>query len=200
MSHQAEIEAESFFKRGDDGTYEGGPADLVFAGMSDPTQEDAPAPRTAEQIRRRNHFKHWVTGIVATLAAGSALAFAVRFGKSATGSTATSPGTTPRPYEALAAPDDFPRAIQKNQDLEPSKPFSPVASSVPEPIVPKPGPTPAIAPPHDISTKASAKPRATVQPGRTSVRLPAPSELTPATAPPANVSVHAAPPTATFAD
>lgn len=99
LSYLNEEEADAFFHEGDAGTYDGGPAlSLAPVGMADLIEDDEtrllPSP---EQLARRARMKRLVITVVSTLAAGSALVFALRVTRSEsdTATAAPLPATAP---------------------------------------------------------------------------------------------------------
>jgi hypothetical protein len=69
LSELNEEEADAFFRNGDAGTYEGGPA-VSLAPVVAPEPFDEHQPRSAEHLARRNKLKRVVTAVVGSLGAG----------------------------------------------------------------------------------------------------------------------------------
>jgi len=63
-------EAEAFFRSGDEGTYQGGPASIVPFELCEDAVEDPPLDASEEVLERRRKLKRWVATIVAALSAG----------------------------------------------------------------------------------------------------------------------------------
>jgi hypothetical protein len=110
VSHLGE-DAEAFFKKGDEGTYEGGPRSIM------PSSRDCPEPAEedesltteliAGQLERRSRMQRLVTKIVGGLGVGVLLLVPVRLrASSAAGVAAPKPGAaiTPAPPAATLEP------------------------------------------------------------------------------------------------
>jgi hypothetical protein len=64
-------DAEEFFRTGDEGTYEGGPATVIPVTLAeDPTEEHPPLAAVEQQLERRRRFTRVVVTLVGGLGAG----------------------------------------------------------------------------------------------------------------------------------
>jgi hypothetical protein len=68
-------DAEAFFRTGDEGTYEGGPASDMPCALCDEPTEELTVGVTEEQLERRRRLKRIVATIVGTLGTGLLLLF-----------------------------------------------------------------------------------------------------------------------------
>jgi hypothetical protein len=219
MTHHAESEAEAFFRRGEEGTYAGGPAESLPVGMLDVPGEDPTPPPTPEQLERRARFKRLVAAIVTTLGAGAVLAILVRLG-----------GNAARPTESEVARAPAPAVVTKSEisspaERVPATQAEPLATTTSLPAVaqkeeprvepttaPNVGSVPADGPAAESRDRAPARtaivPAAGPSAGNIRVSpkpprsvIPAPKSGSPkpldAIAP---ASMHAAPPTVSFPD
>lgn len=101
MSHLGE-EAEAFFKKGDEGTYEGGPSSIMPSSRDCPERVEADETLTtelmADQLERRSRMQRLVTKIVGGLGVGVLLLVPVRLRASnAAATTAAKPVTAVTP-------------------------------------------------------------------------------------------------------
>lgn len=98
-------DAEAFFRTGDEGTYEGGPAsDIPFA-LCEELSEDLPVRVTDEQLERRRRLKRIVATIVGTFGTGLLFLFAWLLGVSthATEVEGSRPLSRPPPHVTIMA-------------------------------------------------------------------------------------------------
>ena len=141
MSHLGE-EAEAFFKKGDEGTYEGGPRSLTPTSSDLPVEENESltAELIADQLERRTRMQHLVTKIVGGLGVGLLLLLSVRLGASRTADRETTeslgsmaPRTHATPSPLAAAPVGAP--------ARGAGPAAPVAAAPVVAAPPPPAPT-----------------------------------------------------------
>jgi len=120
LSELNEEEADAFFRDGDAGTYEGGPA-VSLAPVTTPDLLDEPHPRNAEHLARRAKLKRVVTAVVGSLGAGLLLVGVWRLARTDDAGAAAptllhatisaSPMTPTVPAEQAAAPAVAPAIV-----------------------------------------------------------------------------------------
>lgn len=132
MSHLGE-EAEAFFKKGDEGTYEGGPRSLTPSTCDLPVEEDdtLTAEVIAGQLERRTRMQHLVTKVVGGLGIGLLFLLLLRLGTSraANGETNESlgsmaPRTHATPSPLAAAHVDAPAVAVAPEAVAPVAPVA----------------------------------------------------------------------------
>jgi hypothetical protein len=172
---------DEFFQAGDEGRYEGGPADF------EPIELDEPQPlkiivRTPEQVARRARFIKAVSMVVGCFAAITAVAF-LRSSTATASQSAEAPAVTAVAAPAIVtAPEP---ALIREPKVEPAAPPS-VEPILPDPQSVKPSSTPEpIAKPRPV---VAVRPRAVAQPAPQPERAPARAPIT----------VSGPPPTASF--
>jgi hypothetical protein len=157
----ANPEESEFFRAGEAGSYEGGPADPAFEPEPEVLEPERPViVRTPEQEARRARFARGVAATVGALAA--LLAFGVVRTNIA---TASSPAVAP-PVAAAAAPrvGEAPREtkLELAAEVAPAQPQAPAAAV-----------EPAAAPAKPVAEPVASKPRPVVR------RAPAPAAVEP---------------------
>jgi len=170
LSKLGEIEADEFFKDGDEGTYGGGPGDSLPAGTIDLLADEPPVLRTLAQIERRARYKRLVTTVVSTLGVGSMLLFAIRF--------SGSHGEEPAPAAASGGITRGAPAAQSNALVA-------VATQAPLPEPPQlavaPAPTePAIVVAEPAAVAAAVEPPVVVEPAAVAAAVEPPVVAEPA--------------------
>ena len=162
MSHLGE-EAEAFFKKGDEGTYEGGPRSLTPSSCDLPVEENESltAEVIASQLERRTRMQHLVTKVVGGLGIGLLVLLPLRLGTSRTANGETTeslgsmaPRTHATPSPLAAAPMGAPAVAVV--------PAAPVAAA-PVAAAPSP-PAPTAAPIASARSSASANGAVGVRP------------------------------------
>jgi hypothetical protein len=96
MSNLGE-DADAFFRSGDEGTYEGGPASVIPFALCDELAEDLTIGATEEQLERRRRLKRLVATIVGALGVGLLCLFTWFVGASARATDGDRPSARPDP-------------------------------------------------------------------------------------------------------
>jgi hypothetical protein len=104
-------DAEAFFRTGDEGTYEGGPASVIPFALCEELAEDLTVRVTDEQLERRRRLKRIVATLVGSLSAGLLFLFAWLLGVTAHATEVEGTRVPSRqpPHAAIAAPAPAPR-------------------------------------------------------------------------------------------
>lgn len=137
MSELNEEEADAFFRDGDAGTYEGGPA-VSLAPVATPELLDEPEPRGAEHLVRRNKLKRVVTAVVGSLGAGLVLVGAWRLARTDDAGTVV-PASVHATVSALSSTPSAERAAEPDVApavVEPSAPSEAQATVAASPTGP----------------------------------------------------------------
>ncbi len=153
MSNLGE-DTEAFFRKGDEGTYEGGPGSVIPLELCDDTAEDAPIGVTEGQLERRRRFKRVVGTIVGTL--GSGLVLALLLGTSARATDDEGPSANPPPQ-----PPSKMAAVAAASTAPAPSPRVATAAAIEEARVPPPSLPSASARPEATTVQNVALPRAT---------------------------------------
>jgi hypothetical protein len=128
-------DAEAFFRTGDEGTYEGGPAsDIPFA-LCEELAEELTVRVTDEQLERRRRLKRMVATIVGTLGTGLLFLLAWLLGASAHATEVEGPRALSRPpphaTTAAATPAPTPERAPASPPERAPAPQTSVAGPLP---------------------------------------------------------------------
>jgi len=225
MTHHVENEADAFFRQGDEGTYEGGPADLLPSGMFDAGAQNPASAPTAEQLERRERFKRLVAGIVVTLGAGAVLAVVLRAGGNQSGQPKPEAAVTTKPVPAFAPKEPPPEKLEsiprvpsvpadgpavESADKASAQTFESVPVAGPSggtesTEIPEKRPVEAVLLINTTASRpsprqGSTKVRVPTQPQHSIARSAAQTDTRTPVTTPAPAAVHASPPTALFPD
>jgi len=124
VSHLGE-EAEAFFQKGDEGTYEGGPRSLSPSALEAAQEaDDLTTELIPELLERRDRFQRIVKTIVGTLGAGVLVLLPFRLGIAGGSSTATVAQVTELPTPGALAMSAASFALAPRHGSAPSVPAS----------------------------------------------------------------------------
>lgn len=149
MSNLGDMDADTFFRQGDDGTYTGGPGDSIPAGVVndfDDLDREALPRVTEEQVERRERNKRRVTGLVAVLGVSSLLGALVRTMGAGDEFSTKSEAPVNAPVAAAYAAPAAARAPEPAAAPAPEPAAAPVAPASPVAVADEPSLNRAVAP------------------------------------------------------
>lgn len=206
MSHLGE-DAEAFFQKGDEGTYDGGPRSLVPATRETlPELEELTTEVTPELLERRDRLQRIVTTVVGVLGAGVLVLLPFRLVKNtAPEPVLQAPARAQESAPAIVPPQASPAVVR--EDAPAAHTTEPVAAAVAQPRVSAPPP---VTQHRVVPSKSTVGSGRAVPTRAATARATSPTRPVRASVAPNNPSSHTAgsrravaghaPPTANFPD